>query len=302
MKNVSSDVLAILASRQFYLVDLFTFTLVDGTVLNYCSGGTDIINDGTTYLCGMSTGGPFFKREGEGSTIKWAIGLDVDTLNFSVLPGTGTVTPAGGSGAGIPFSQAVTEGVFDYAECMVNRAVMTTWGNTSAGLILLFDGLVGAISSGRENALRFTIDSYKDILSINMPRNIYQPGCMNTLFDTACTVIKNNFKSTGTLTSGSTVSSLNTMSLSQASGYFNLGSIQFTSGPNEGVTALVQQYTHGSTSTITIIPPLPKTPGTSDAYAIYPGCDKTSFTCQNKFNNLVNFRGFPFIPVPETAV
>lgn len=303
MKNVSSQVLAILASRQFYLVDLFTFTLVDGTVLNYCAGGTNIINAGTTYYCGASTGGPFFKRSGEGSTIKWGLGLDVDTLNFTVIPGTGTVTPASSNGTGIPFAQAITEGIFDYADCLVQRAVMTTWGNTSAGLITIFDGLVGQVQSGKENAIRFTVDSYKDILSINMPRNIYQPGCMNTLFDSACTVIKANFQSTGALSSGSTASLLNTGSLSQASGYFNLGSIEFTSGVNEGITAFIQTHTLGSpTSTLSIVPPLPNTPGATDGFDIWPGCNKTPFICQSKFNNLVNFRGLPFVPVPETAV
>ena len=29
----------------------------------------------------------------------------------------------------------------------------------------------------------------------------------------------------------------------------------------------------------------------------YPGCDRTKETCKNKFNNLNNFGGFPFIPI-----
>lgn len=302
MKNVGAGILAILASRQFYLVDLFTITLADGTVLYYSAGGSDIVFSGNTYKCGVSTGGPFFKRQGEGSTIKWAIGLDVDTMTFTLIPGTGTVVTSSGAGTPIPFAQAVTEGIFDYADVLVQRAVMATWGNVSAGLINLFDGMMGAISSGKENALRVTIDSYKNLLSINMPRNIYQPGCMNTLFDGACTVIKANFMSTGALSTGSTTTTLNTGSLSQASGFFNLGSIEFTSGPNTGITSFIQTHTHGSPSTISIVPPLPNIPGATDTYDIWPGCNKTSFICQNKFQNLVNFRGMPFIPVPETAI
>jgi uncharacterized phage protein (TIGR02218 family) len=302
MKTVSTAVKAILASRQFYLVDLFTLELVDGTMLYYCAGGSDITYAGITYSCGVSTNGPFFKREGEGSTIKWGTGLTVDTMNFTIIPGSGNITPASGNGAPLAFSTAITNGVFDYADVLVERAVMSTWGNTSAGLINVTDGLVGAITSGKENALRMTIDSYKDLLSINMPRNIFQAGCMNTLFDSACSVIKSNYLSTGSLSSGSTVSTLNTGSLSQSSGYFNLGSIEFTSGPNEGVIAFIQTHTKGSPTTITIVPPLPNVPGATDSFDIWPGCNKTPFTCQSKFSNLVNFRGFPFIPVPETAV
>lgn len=303
MKTVSSAVKAILASRQFYLVDLFTFTLIDGTVLYYSAGGSDIVYAGNTYSCGVSTNGPFFKRQGEGSTIKWGTGLTVDTMNFTIIPGDGTVNPAGGDGVPLPFSEAILNGVFDYADILVERAVMATWGNASAGLIDIFDGLVGQISDGKDNALRMTVDSYKDLLSINMPRNIFQAGCMNTLFDSACTVIKDNFKVTGYLSAGSTASVLNSNTLTQASGYFNLGSIEFTSGPNEGVTSFIQTHTKGSpTSTVSIVPPLPNTPGSSDTFDIWPGCNKTPFICQSKFANLVNFRGFPFIPVPETAV
>jgi hypothetical protein len=38
-------------------------------------------------------------------------------------------------------------------------------------------------------------------------------------------------------------------------------------------------------------------------FTAYPGCDKTQTTCaSNKFSNLVNFEGFPYVPAPETAI
>ena len=33
-----------------------------------------------------------------------------------------------------------------------------------------------------------------------------------------------------------------------------------------------------------------------DAFTIRPGCDKTFATCQAKFDNAINFRGFPHVP------
>ena len=47
--------------------------------------------------------------------------------------------------------------------------------------------------------------------------------------------------------------------------------------------------------------PLPSTPATGDAFTVAFGCDHTRGTCQGKFNNLVNFRGFPFVPPPQIA-
>jgi hypothetical protein len=35
---------------------------------------------------------------------------------------------------------------------------------------------------------------------------------------------------------------------------------------------------------------------------VYKGCDKTTATCAGRFNNLANFRGYPFVPPPELAM
>lgn len=39
-----------------------------------------------------------------------------------------------------------------------------------------------------------------------------------------------------------------------------------------------------------------------DAFTIYPGCDKQQSTCSAKFNNLIHFRGFPYVPENSAAV
>jgi uncharacterized phage protein (TIGR02218 family) len=54
-------------------------------------------------------------------------------------------------------------------------------------------------------------------------------------------------------------------------------------------------------SNFTLLNPLPLVPSAGDAFTAYPGCDKTQATCTTKFANLGAFRGFPFIPQPETA-
>ena len=39
-----------------------------------------------------------------------------------------------------------------------------------------------------------------------------------------------------------------------------------------------------------------------DALDIFAGCDKRFETCQSKFANAVNFRGFPHIPGQNTVI
>ena len=46
---------------------------------------------------------------------------------------------------------------------------------------------------------------------------------------------------------------------------------------------------------------LPAAPSAGDTFTCYPGCDRALLTCTNKFGNQVNFRGYPYIPSPESA-
>jgi len=40
----------------------------------------------------------------------------------------------------------------------------------------------------------------------------------------------------------------------------------------------------------------------NDTFDIFAGCDKRFETCQAKFANAVNFRGFPHIPGQDTII
>lgn len=89
------------------------------------------------------------------------------------------------------------------------------------------------------------------------------------------------------------------------SGYFALGVIEFVSGPNAGLSRSVVTYVDGPSTnkTLNIVPPLPNSPGVGDSFGVYPGCDKRMSTCASpKFNNLIHFGGFPWIPEPTTTV
>jgi len=52
---------------------------------------------------------------------------------------------------------------------------------------------------------------------------------------------------------------------------------------------------------LSLMYPLPATPAAGDAFTVAFGCDHTRGTCQGRFNNLANFRGFPFVPPPQIA-
>ena len=80
---------------------------------------------------------------------------------------------------------------------------------------------------------------------------------------------------------------------------FNNGTAFFANGPNAGVTRLIKSATAFG---ITVMPPLEFVPNVDDLMILYAGCDHTmgSGGCA-KFNNIANFRGFPFVPPATQA-
>jgi uncharacterized phage protein (TIGR02218 family) len=292
MKPTNATLNALLASRQFIIANAYTFTLIDGTVLRYTDGDTNITYSGNTYSAGGQTG-PYTAKQGQRPVFKWVRGLQVQTCTFDIIPGSATVNSQ-------TFISAIRLGLFDGAQVSIDRFYMATYGNTSAGLLNIFLGKIAEVKPGRD-MINITLNGFTDILNQTMPRNLYQAGCVNTLFDASCTLNQASFATNGTASTGCTVSSINA-TLAQATGYFNQGKIKFTSGANNTFWRSVKSYTNGSPSVITLITPLPTAPSNGDSFTIYPGCDKTLTTCTSKFSNQVNFRGFPFIPENSTAI
>ncbi len=49
-------------------------------------------------------------------------------------------------------------------------------------------------------------------------------------------------------------------------------------------------------SMITLVLPMGSSVQVGDTFTIVAGCDKSRETCASKFNNILNFRGFPDVP------
>ena len=297
MKSASTPLKNLLATRQFNLARLYQFSLINGGTLYYTSGDTDVLWGGNTYVSG-NNGGLLFDTKSNKAKCHWKVGVEVDTLLFDVLPGANATIN------GQAFLQAIIQGVFDGAELTVLNAYwpQQAWQTpiVPTGVITVFVGRVAEIDAGRSIAT-FNVNSHLELLNQNMPRNLYQSGCLNTLYDSACTLNAATYGVSGTALTGSTTSVINA-TIANATGYFDRGKIIFTSGVNNGVARSVKTYLAGTPGTISLISPFPSAPAIGDTFTIYPGCDKTQATCTAKFNNLANFRGFPYIPINQTGV
>jgi uncharacterized phage protein (TIGR02218 family) len=160
---------------------------------------------------------------------------------------------------------------------------------------ILPDGQIG------RSKIEFSVADPLLILNQKTPPNIIQASCRHTLYNPNCTLSASSFASSNTVGAGSTTQSITTGTvLGNSPPYYSQGFITFTSGQNSGLTYSIKSQ--GSTSNILLASKtlLPVTIG--DSFTIYAGCDKTTATCNSRFNNLIHFGGQPFVPNPEVAI
>jgi len=286
MKKCSAALLNLLnTATNLCMMDLITITLTNGTVLNYTTGDYSINVSGTVYT-------PMTMDVGE---IKQSIGLSVDDLAITWYYNANDTVMSN-----VPIAEALRSGAFDYAIVQLSHVFMTTWqlAVSSDYVLLDFIGRLDTDSAGRTKA-ELKIKSITDLLNIKLPRVLYQPGCVNALYDpNTCGVNRAAYTTASTVTGGSTQTTLN-CGLTQASAYFQQGAVTFTSGLNAGVIATVKSYTPG---VVNFMWPLPFMPAVGDSFTIVPGCDRSIPTCTNKFGNFIHYRGTPYIPVPSVTV
>jgi len=283
MKSASSAMIALLATNNFYMADLYTFTLIDGSIYYFTSADINISYGGNTYLsiAGM-----------EKNNYKLVKGTSVDSLSISIFP---DLLNSNILINGIPLAQAAVNGALDGALCTLNRTFMPTWGDTSGGVVKLFSGKVSTITGDR-TYIQIDVKSMLEYFNIQMPKNLFQAPCSHILYDTGCSLSQSSFTTNFTLSTLIDNKNIAT-GLANANGYFTSGVLTCLTGVNAGAKRSISNYSGG---TATVAYAFNNNPQSGDTFSISAGCDKTMTTCKNKFNNFINYRGMPFVPVPES--
>ena len=301
MKPASGTMISNLATYQnFWVANLFTITLLDGTVLRYTDFQSPVKLSGNTF----SDAGPYPLWSG----FSQKIGVEVDEAKMQLWALYTNLVES------TAVLQLFGQGAFDGADVLVQRCIMPDPNDgsvprpinfdTSAGAVTLMHGNISDINELDASHADFAIKSKKELLNIPFPWRTYQPSCQWTLYGAGCTLNQASFEVSGTVSAGSNNLLLNT-DLTNVNGDFTEGVITFTSGANSGVSRTVRLYQFVGTATpaqVLLWLALPNTPAPGDSFTIVPGCDKQKSTCEIKFGNLINHGGFEFIPVAEAGI
>ncbi len=289
MKTASPQLVTFFnTARQALQFDLWTLKVASGTLLRWTDADVDItLPDARTFVRG-----PVIQRD----RVKWVRGIEVDQLKTTFSGPTVTI-----DGKALPGFAAA--GGLDGASILLERVYLNDSGAVQGSLVW-FAGTVADVYPSRMGA-EVIVKSQLTQLSQQLPRNLYQSGCLNDLYDANCTALRSTFSVNGTVTAvGSGSNPLITVSMASsiAARYLELGIVRFTAGANTGIGRTVQaQPSGGTVLALQFARPLPFTVSVGDTFTASAGCDKTAATCAAKFNNLQRFRGMPYVPLPETV-
>jgi len=154
---------------------------------------------------------------------------------------------------------------------------------------------------------KVTVRRFGNLLEKNANNCYYQKVCNVPLYSPKCGVNRNTYKVSGTYFAGSAPKIIEVAlvaddpDVARPDHYFAGGMITTGSGSGyESRTILESVNVSGPRQRLTLDRPL-RLVVAGQTVNMFPGCNGAIETCALKFNNLVNFRGFPYIPIKNPS-
>lgn len=211
------------------------------------------------------------------SAVETSSGLSVDNLEVQGILDSDTITEAD-----------IIAGLWDHCEVEIFQI---NWADLSMGLEYKRRGHIGEIKFGKAGffaELRGLTQAYQQEIG-----DVYKVACDADFGDDRCTIDIDLWTVTGTITSVLYNRTFTDSSRAEDVNWFQGGKITWTTGLNTGLSMEVQAFAAGQ---FILSIPMPYDVAIGDEYSVYRGCDKTLATCTDVFANVINFRGFPYIP------
>lgn len=271
-----------LTTTQITVAEIYTITTTSGLVARFTSHDQNLLYNSNSY---QSI--PISR-----TNIAYHTDLQVDKVDVSF--GLIGVT-IGESLYSIP--KIIRTGILRNAHVVIS---LVDYVALDSEKILFYGYVTGGISYNR-GICTLSVGSLLDKLNEKFPKYIYSEFCQHQLFSTYCGLDKTAWRGSNAITNSSDNTFYSPMLTFNSSNqnFYLKGEIQFTSGPNEGLSRSIIYHGDGY---VKVLIPFPETSDAGDTFYAWPGCDKAGITCDYKFDNYANFMGFEYCPKPETLI
>lgn len=162
-------------------------------------------------------------------------------------------------------------------------------------VLVLWKGFVNAVNFADQDVAQMNATPLAQIFNREMPRQTYQGLCNHVLYDNGCRVAKTSYSDVVTVATisadGSTLG-LNSLATARPldSTFFLGGQVTRVNGETRSIVV----YTFAS-DTVRIQMPFNGL-AIGESVTAIGGCDHTLPTCKAKFNNVLRYGGFPYVP------
>lgn len=239
-----------------------------------------------------------------GETYTSNAGIFPASIRQELLSGGGEGSPASLEITGILDDTAIGEadvlaGLYDGAQA---RLFLVDWSDTTKTAIKLLKGSIAAITV-QDGQYTADVRSLAARLSQSVGELILPTCPVRALGDARCAVTLGPFQFSRTASVVTSRRAVTFAADAAATGYYDYGKVTFTTGANAGIAREVKAHTlSGGTAVITLQEAFPFDPQVGDTATLEAGCDRTWATCQAKFSNGNNFRGFPHLPGEDAVL
>jgi uncharacterized phage protein (TIGR02218 family) len=274
MRTLNAGLAAHLAEGATTLCHCWKLTPAQGAAMGFTDHDRDLAFDGVTFEAGAGF---------EASEIESSLGLAVDNLDA-----------AGALRSDRLDAETLRLGFFDHAQIEIWRV---NWSDVTQR-VLMRKGHLGEVSHGGAG---FTAEVRGLAEALNVTKGrLFQYGCDANAGDARCKVALSApaFQGAGTVVRDEGGRRLSVNGLSAfAGGWFDRGTLTWTSGANAGRTEEVKSHAKSAAqAAIELWQAAGLAVAAGDTFTIRAGCDKQFSTCRAKFANADNFRGFPHMP------
>lgn len=246
----------------------------DGVAFGFTDHDADLTFDGITFRASSGM---------DASALQTSTGLSVDNAQARGALSNESLTEAD-----------IQAGKFDQAEV---HQWLVDWERPDLR-VLLFRGRFGEIRCS-DGQFEVELRGMAEVLNIPVGRNILR-DCDRVLGDGKCRfdLSQPGFFGEGEALAASGTARVTCSTLGAfTEDFFRKGRLVWLSGENLGEFGVIRAETIQGAGRIFDLWQCPSRPVVAgDRFRVEAGCDKRADTCRAKFDNFLNFRGFPHIP------